>query len=100
MPPAQAKGFAIIDDFTITGPLNDVASLYMERRDHINFKDNTNKTFIFMPDPDNIPADFSQWAGEQQLEIKQLEIISRNKQRATEFLAKKLAEIDRTCDQL
>jgi hypothetical protein len=35
----KAKGFAIIDDFTITDPLQDVASLYIElklRCDHIN----------------------------------------------------------------
>ncbi len=38
--------------------------------DHINFKVTTKKTLIYMPNPDNIPADFAQWAGEQQLEFK------------------------------
>jgi DNA-binding MurR/RpiR family transcriptional regulator len=58
-----------------------------------------------MPDPDSIPADLAQLAGEQQLEIKHYAtslgtIITRDNQRTTEFLAKMLAEIDRTCDQL
>jgi hypothetical protein len=69
----KAKGFAIIDDFTITGPLHDVSASYMElklRCDRINFKVNTKKTFIYMPDPNNIPAEFAQWADKQQLEIK------------------------------
>jgi hypothetical protein len=67
--------------------------------DHINFKVNTKKTPIYMPNRDNIPADFAQWAGEQQLEIKYHAIslgtiITRDNQRTTEFLAKKLAEIN------
>jgi hypothetical protein len=86
------------------------ASSYMElklRCDHINFKVSTNDTFIYMPDSDNIPANFAQWASEQQLEINHDAtslggpIITRDNQRGTtESLAKKLAEIDRTCDQL
>jgi hypothetical protein len=75
------------------------------RCNRINFKVNTKKTFIYVPDPDNIPADFAQWASEQQLEIKHHAtslgtIITRDNQRTAEFLAKKLAEIDKTCDQL
>ncbi len=58
-----------------------------------------------MPNQDNIPADFAQWASKQQLEIKHNAtslgtIIARDNQRTAEFLAKKLAEIDLTCDQL
>jgi hypothetical protein len=98
----KAKGFAIIDDFTITGPLLDVAASYMElklRCDHINFKVNTKKKFIYMPDPNDIPADFTQWADEQHLEIKHHAaslgtIITRDDQKTAEFLTKKLAEID------
>jgi hypothetical protein len=100
----KAKGFAIIDDFTITGPLHDVAASYMEL-DRINFKVNTKKTFIYMPEPNDIPADFAQWADKQQLEIKHHAtslgtIITRDNQKTAEFLAKKLDEIDQTCDLL
>jgi hypothetical protein len=51
----EARGFAIIDDFTITGPLHDVASSYTQLKrycDHINFKVNTTKTFIYLPHTD------------------------------------------------
>ncbi len=69
------------------------------RCDRINFKVNTKKTFIYMPDPNDIPADFTQWANKQQLEIKHHAnslgtIITRDNQKTADFLAKKLAEID------
>jgi hypothetical protein len=98
----KANGFAIIDDFTITGPLHDVAASYTElklRCDRINFKVNTKKTFIYIPEPNDIPADFTQWADKQQLEIKHHAtslgtIITRDHQKTAKFLAKKLAEIE------
>jgi hypothetical protein len=48
----EARGFAIIDDFTITGPLHDVASSYAQLKlycDHINFKVNTKKPSYTYP---------------------------------------------------
>jgi hypothetical protein len=61
--------------------------------------------YIHMSDLNDIPADFAQLVDKQQLEIKRHAtslgtIITRDNQKTAEFLAKKLAEIDQTCDLL